>query len=152
MKHFLYLIIFLIVGSSCEEVFEDAPQALVEASFLNSETLKAVSSNITVWGIGVETAWLKDTVLQRIILPLSPDDTTKYMISFDSQIDTVTFVHETFQKYDSMETGFYYEFRIKSIESTRNRIDFIEIIDSLVTKNWHENIQLYLRPLPAGSN
>lgn len=152
MKHFLYLIFFLIIASSCEEVFEDPPQALVEATFLNSETLKAVSSNITVWGIGVETAWLKDTVLQRIILPLSPDDTTKYMISFDSQIDTVTFVHETFQKYESMETGFYYEFRIKSIESTRNRIDFIEIIDSLVTKNWHENIQLYLRPLPAGSN
>ncbi len=152
MKCFLYMVFFLIASSSCKEVFEDPPQSLVEASFLNSETLKAVSSNISVWGNGVETAWVKDTVLQGIILPLSPNDTTKYMISFDSQNDTVTFIHETILKYDSMETGFYYEFKIRSIESTHNRIDFIEIIDSLVTKNWHENIQLYLRPLPAGSN
>jgi hypothetical protein len=152
MKRFVYLICLLFAGSSCKEVFEAPPQALVEASFLNSETGKAISSNITIWGIGQESAWLKDSVLQGFILPLSPNDITRFLISFDSQVDTLTFIHETFQKYDSMETGFYFEFKIISIGSSHHRIDSIELLDSLVTKNWHENIKLYLHPLPAGSN
>jgi hypothetical protein len=152
MKRFLYLIFLLFAGSACKEVFEAPPQALVEASFLNSSTGLAISSNISIWGIGQESAWLKDTVIGGFILPLSSNDTTSFLISFDSQVDTLTFIHETFQKYDSMETGFYFEFKIKSIEFTNHRIDDLEITDSLVTKNWHENIKLYLLPLPAGSN
>jgi hypothetical protein len=154
MKRILYLFFFLIAASACKEVYEAPPQALVGASFLNaeSETDVAMYSNITVWGIGQERAWVKDTLLQKIILPLSPDTITKYLISFDSIVDTVIFTHETFKKYDSMETGFYYDFKIKTIESTHKRIDFILIIDSLVTKDWHENIKFYLRTLPAGSN
>jgi hypothetical protein len=152
MKRFFYLISFLAAFSACEEVYEDPPQSLAQAKFLNSETNAAISSSITVWGIDMEEAWVKDTLLSGIILPLSPNDTTRFLISFDSTVDTLTFVHETFQKYDSMETGFYYEFKIKSVGFTQNRINDLEITDSLVTKNWHENILLYLRPLPAGGN
>lgn len=154
MKRFFYLISFLMAFSACKEVYEAPPQALVEAKFINSdsETSAAISSSITVQGIGVETSWVKDTVLSGIILPLSPNDTTKFLISFDSIQDTLTFVHETFQKYGSMETGFYYEFKIKSVGFTHHRIQDLEITDSLVTKDWHENIKLYIHPLPAGSN
>jgi hypothetical protein len=152
MKRFFYLISFLVAFSACKEVYEAPPQALVEAKFLDSKTNKTISSSITVQGIGVETTWVKDTLLQGIILPLSPIDTTSFVITFDSTVDTLTFFHETFKKYDSMETGFYYDFIIKSVESTHHRIEAIQIIDTLVTKDWHENIELYLRPLPAGSN
>ena len=152
MKRFFYLISFLAALSACKEVYESPPQALVEAKFLDATTNKAISSSITVHGIGVETTWVKDTLLQGIILPLSPIDTTSFLISFDSTVDTLTFYHETFKKYDSMETGFYYDFIIKSVESTHHRIESIQIIDTLVTKDWHENIELYLSPLPSGSN
>ena len=154
MKRCFYLISFLAILAACKEVYEAPPQALVEAKFINSdsETNAAITSNITVQGIGVETTWLKDTLLQGIILPLSPNDTTSFVIKFDSTVDTLTFFHETFKKYDSMETGFYFDFIIKSVESTHHRIESIQIIDSLVTKDWHENIELYLHPLPVGSN
>lgn len=152
MKHFLYLFFLLILFSACKEVFEAPPQALLESTFIDSKSEKALYSNVSVWGIGQESAWVKDTLVPGMIFPLSPDTITKYLISFDSKVDTVIFTHETYKKYDSMETGFYYDFKIKSIESSHNRIDLIVIIDSLVTKDWHENIKFYLRPLSAGSN
>jgi hypothetical protein len=152
MKRFFFLISFLAAFSACKEVYEAPPQALVEAKFFDATTTKAISSSITVQGIGVETTWVKDTLLQGIILPLSPIDTTSFVITFDSTVDTLTFFHETFKKYDSMETGFYYDFIIKSVESTHHRIESFQIIDTLVTKDWHENIELYIRPLPAGGN
>lgn len=152
MKRFFYLIIVLIAVTACKEVYEEPPQAFIQTTFLNSETKKAISPTITIWGIGLEYLWVKDSVLQKILLPLSSNDTTSYLISFDSQIDTVTFIHETFQKYASMETGFYFEYKLQSIDFTNNRIDSILITDSLVTKKWNENITLYLRPLPTGNN
>ena len=152
MKRFCYILFFAIIGSACEEVYEAPPQALVQASFLNSESNTAISTTISIWGIGRENLWVKDTLLSTVIFPLSSNDTTNYLISFDSKVDTVRFIHETFKKYDSMETGFYFDFKIKSIDYTNNRIDYIQITDSLITKDWHENIKFYLRPLPAGSN
>jgi len=152
MKRFFYLIGIWGMLMACEEVYLLPPQALIQASFLNSETGKAISPEITVWGIGLENLWVKDSVLNAILLPLSVNDTTSYLISFDSVIDTVTFIHETTKKYESMETGFYYEYQLQSIDFTNNRIDSIQILDSLVTKTWNENITLYLRPLSAGGN
>jgi hypothetical protein len=152
MKLFFYLIFIVIVVSACKEVFDPPPQAFVGTSFMNSDTQKAISSKISVWREGTQTYWLKDTLLEKVILPLSPNDTSKLIISLDSYIDTITFFHSTVQKYASMETGFYFEYKLKSINYTHHRITDIEIADSLVTINWHENIILYLRPLPAGSN
>ena len=152
MKIFLYLIFILIIGSACKEVYDPPPQAFVGTSFLNSTTKKDMTSEIRAWGTKPQRLWLNDTILQKIILPLSANDTTKFMISFDTHVDTITFIHETYQKYASMDTGFYFEFKLKSIDHTHNRIDSIQITDSLVTILWHENIKLYLHPLPTGGN
>lgn len=152
MKRFLYLIVVLVALAACKEVFEVPPQAYIQATFLNSETKKAISPKTTILGIGLEYLWVKDSVLQKILLPLSANDTTSYLISFDSKIDTVTFIHETYQKYATMESGFYFEYKLKSIDYTNHRIDSILITDSLVTKKWNENITLYLSPLATGNN
>jgi len=152
MKRFLYLIVVLIALAACKEVFDVPPQALIQATFLNSETKNAISPKTTIYGIGLEYLWVKDSVLQKILLPLSSNDTTSYVIAFDSKIDTVTFIHDTYQKYASMESGFYFEYKLKSIDYTNNRIDSILITDSLVTKKWNENIKLYLSPLATGNN
>ncbi len=152
MKQLIYLVCFLIVGSACKEVFEEPPQALLQASILNSSTKKSISSVVTVKGIGIDSLWENQTSLSKILLPLSSENTTKFQLSFDSKVDTVSFTHEKTEKYDSMDSGFYYEFKLKSVECTHNRIDSILISDSLVTKTWHENIKIYLHPLSAGSN
>jgi len=86
------------------------------------------------------------------LLPMTIKDTTRFIIWLDSKSDSITFVHETTRKYDSMETGFYYEYKLQSVRFTQNRIDSVEIIDSLVTTKWNENIKLYIHPLPAVGN
>lgn len=128
------------------------PQAFLKASFVNSSTNKAITSKVSVLGIGLDSLWISETSTNEIMLPLSTNDKTNFLISFDALNDTVTFFHETTQKYASMETGFYYDYKLRSIHYTHNRIDSIKIIDSLVTNIWHENIKLYIRPLSAGSN
>lgn len=146
MKRIAYLILILIAATACKEVFDAPPQSLLQATLLNSTTDKTITSVVTAYGAGLDSLFYKDEKLNEILLPLSPDDTTRFLISFDSEVDTVTFIHETSVKYASMETGFYYEFKLKKIDYTKNRIDAIEIADSLVTKKLHENIKLYIRP------
>jgi len=152
MKRFINLILVLILLNACKEVYEIPPQAFLQASLLNSSTNAAVSQNVTVWGSGQEYLWIKDTLLQKILLPLSSNDTTSFVISIDSKIDTITFIHQTMQKFDSMESGFYFEYKLQSIDFTTNQIDSILITDSLVTKKWNENIKLYLTPFTTGGN
>jgi hypothetical protein len=153
MKRVVFLILFLIVAVACKEVFEAPPQALLKATLLNTTTDGTISSTISVRGIGFETYLFKDSALSVLNLPLSAaNNKSSFLITFDSISDTITFTHETSMKYASMETGFYNEYKLKSINFTKNRIDSIQIKDSLVTKTWHENIKLYLRPLPSGSN
>ncbi len=152
MKRLLYLIFILMIFAACKEVFEAPPQSLLQASFYHSETKKAVSSLITVQGVGSDSLWVDETAMTEVLLPLTITDTTRFIIWLDSKSDIITFVHETTRKYDSMETGFYYEYKLQSVRFTQNRIDSVEIIDSLVTTKWNENIKLYIHPLPVGGN
>ncbi len=152
MKRIVYLIIILIATVACKEVFEAPPQALLKASLLNSSNEKTYTSVITARGIGINNTLYKDSSLTEILFPLSAKDTSKFLVSFDSIKDTITFIYETTIEYASMETGFYNEFKLHSINFSKNRIDSIAITDSLVTKTWNENIKLYLRPLSSGGN
>jgi hypothetical protein len=152
MKQVVYLIFFLISAVACKEVFEAPPQALLKATLLNSTTGETTSPTVSVRGIGIETYLFKDTALSVLNLPLSANNKSSFLVSFDSISDTITFTHKDSLEYASMETGFYNEYKLKSINFTKNRIDSIHISDSLVTKTWHENIKIYLRPLPSGGN
>ena len=152
MKRVVYLLLILITAVACKEVFEAPPQALLKATLLNSNAGGTVSPIISIRGIGIETYLFKDTALSVLNLPLSANTKSSFLVSFDSVTDTIDFTYETSMKYASIETGFYNEYKLKSIDFTKNRIDSILITDSLVTKTWHENIKLYLRPLSSGSN
>ncbi|BBE17387.1 hypothetical protein AQPE_1537 [Aquipluma nitroreducens] len=133
-------------------MFEAPPQALLKATLLNSNAGGTVSPIVSIRGIGIETYLFKDTALSVLNLPLSANTKSSFLVSFDSVTDTIDFTYETSMKYASIETGFYNEYKLQSIDFTKNRIDSILITDSLVTKTWHENIKIYLRPLSSGSN
>ena len=152
MKRVVYLLLILITAAACKEVFEAPPQALLKATLLNSNAGGTVSPIVSIRGIGIETYLFKDTALRVLNLPLSANTKSSFLVSFDSVTDTIDFTYETSLKYASIETGFYNEYKLQSIDFTKNRIDSILITDSLVTKTWHENIKLYLRPLSSGSN
>ncbi len=152
MKRIVYLVFLLIAAIACKEVFEAPPQALMEGTLLNSTTNATITSVVSVQGVGLDSLFYEKTSLSKIILPLSNKDTTSFLISFDSQTDTVRFIHKSTLNYASMETGFYNEYKLLGVDFSHNRIDSIQITDSLVTKTWHENIKLYIRPLSSGSN
>lgn len=149
MKRFLYLICILTVAMACKEVFEPPPQSLLQVTFYNSATKAKISPHVMALGVGLNTQLYRDTVMPNMLLPLTIKDTTRYIVWLDSKSDSITFVHETTQRYASMETGFYYEYKLRSVRSTINRIDSIKIVDSLVTTIWNENIKLYIKPLPV---
>jgi len=139
MKQFLILFGILLVIFSCKEIYEVPPHSLLQATITNDTTQLKMTSKVTVQGIGRDSLWISDTSVSLISIPLSTKDTTSYIVSFDSKVDTISFIHTSIQKYASMETGFYYEYKLKSIKSTHHRILSIDITDSLVTTIWHEN-------------
>lgn len=152
MKRFIVPLLILLGIIGCKEVFEAPPQAILLATFYNSTTKAAMSPTVTVQGVGRDSLLFDEEPMFNVLLPLTIKDTTCYMIWLDSKADSITFVHQTTQKLASVETGFYYEYKLLSVAFTQNRIDSIIIADSLVTTQWNENIKLYIQPLPVSSN
>jgi len=105
-----------------------------------------------VLGVGLDSLFYKDESLSVVTLPLSNDSQTSFLFSLDAVVDTIRIKHENVLQYGSMESGFYYNYILKEIGFSKNRIDSIQISDSLVTKTWHENIKIYIRPLSTGTN
>lgn len=152
MKRFLVPILILLVAIGCKEVFEAPPKALLLATFYNSTTKNGMSPVVTVQGVGRDSLLVDEVSTSNVLLPLTLQDTTRYIVWLDSKADSITFIHETKQKLASIESGFYYEYKLLSVAFTHNRIDSLTIIDSLVTKKWNENIKLYIHPLPVSGN
>ncbi len=152
MKNLIFLILFLIIVSACKEVFDIPPQSRIKATLYNSATKASITPTITIKPVGRDSLFYNNKSSNSFILPLSPDQSTSFQVIFDSVIDTITFFHQTNTVYESMESGFYYEYKLKQINSTKNRISSIQITDSLVTNTLHENIKIYIVPLLSGSN
>lgn len=152
MKRLLYAIIILIAVIGCKEVFEDPPKAFLYGTFYNSTTNLAISPSVTLQGVGREELLYDEQSTLDLLMPLTIKDTTRFIIWIDSTADSLTFVHQTTQKLASVETGFYYEYKLLSVAFTQTRIDSITIVDSLVTTQWNENIKLYIQPLPDSGN
>ena len=152
MKRFIVPVLILLGIMGCKEVFEAPPQAILLASFYNSTTKAAMSPTVTVQGVGLDSLWVDEEPTFNVLLPLTIADTTRYIIWLDSKADSITLIHQTTQKYASVETGFYYEYKLLSVAFTQSRIDSIIIVDSLVTTQWNENIKLYIQPLPVSGN
>jgi hypothetical protein len=152
MKRFLIVVLIVLNLAACKEVFEAPPKALLLASFYHSVTKKSIEPEVTLVGVGVDSVLFDQEKASGILLPLAETDTSRFIIWLDSKSDSISLFYKSTLKYESMESGFYYEYKLKSVIFTQNRIDSIEIKDSLVTTKWHENIKLYIRPLPAGSN
>jgi hypothetical protein len=152
MKRFVYLIGLLILALACKETFEAPPQSMLVGSFYNSVTNKEISPVTTAQGVDNPVVLWGDTAISKILLPLTFKDTTRYILWLDATSDSLTLVHQAKRKYASVETGFYYEYKLLSVRFTKNRIDSVRITDSLVTKKWNENIKLYIHPLPNSGN
>jgi len=155
MKQIVNIIILVLVLTACKEVFDPPPKAFLNASLKYSDTKKEglnLKIVVSAYGIGMDSIWIDQDTTRTILLPFSDTDTTNYVFVLNGMHDTVTFISDSKFIYESMESGFYPEYKIKKINSTFHRIDSLVVKDSAVTKNWDENILIYINSLPTSVN
>ena len=152
MKKILTIISLIVALAACEEEYNSPPKSLLEATILYSNGSTSSTPKVSVYGVGQDSLLIYQEKLKSFRLPLNNYESTGFVVLLDSIPDTLTIHHQNTFNYESIETGFYYEFWIDSIEHTFNRIDSVVVADSAVTKNWHENIKLYIGPVPAVDN
>lgn len=154
MKQLLPFFVLILIVFACEEIFDPPPQAFLNATLNYSDTVKnkeLSSIAVSAYGLDHEEIWIdQDTINKNsqgkrsILLPLRTSSTTDFVFVLNEENDTVRFISQSGTKYESMESGFYTEYKLLDIEYTTNKIDSITIVDSLVTKDWNENIIIYI--------
>ena len=149
MKKLIYFAVFILAVIACEEVYDPPPQALLEAKIKHSNPDLTGIPKVSVYGVDQDSIWIYQEQTTTFRLPLSTQVQTSFVVLLDSIVDTLSIVHSNDFKYESMESGFYNEHQILDIEHTLHRIDSVVVVDSAVTKNWHENIQLYIGTIPT---
>jgi hypothetical protein len=139
----------ILALAACEETFDTPPRSelVVQVKFSSG----AANDNpfISVYGLGQDSIWIDNIQTNEFNLPLSTIESSTFVILFDLIADTLTVFHENTINYESIESGFYYEYWIKNISHTFNRIESFVVLDSAVTETWNENITLYITDLPA---
>lgn len=153
MKKIVYSLVLLMVAFACKEIFEAPPKALLQVTLEHVDSTDVSIPGVSVYGVGMDdTLWIFDEETSEFRLPLSTEENTSFVLLLDSIADTLTITHQNELIFESAETGFYNEYKILDVEHTFNRIEDYEVVDSAVTKNWHENIQLYINSLPDNNN
>jgi hypothetical protein len=149
MRHFLSLIMVILAVIACEETFNTPPRSELVAQVKFSSGAANDNPFISVYGLGQDSIWIDSVQTNEFNLPLSTLESSSFVVLFDSIADTLTVFHENTINYESIESGFYYEYWIENISHTFNRIDSLVVLDSAVTETWNENIILYITDLPA---
>ena len=149
MKKLIYFILFIFAAIACEEVYDQPPQALLEATIKHSDPDLTSIPKVSVYGVDQDSIWIYQEQTNSFRLPLTTFESSSFVVLLDSIVDTITIDHSNDFKYESMESGFYNEHWILNVEHSLNRIDSVVVVDSAVTKTWHENIQLYIGTVPT---
>jgi hypothetical protein len=155
MKFVAFFILILIAVISCKEDFDTPPTSRLKATLYKYSNKEKDTLIVSITAVGHDSLFYDNEELTSFSLPLSTDNSTQYVIAFDSTNvvrDTINFVHENVLKYVSMESGFYYEYKLKKVTSTNHLITSIQIADSLVTKTLYENIKLYISTVSSSSD
>ena len=152
MKQILLFLYVLLTAVACREIFEAPPRSLLEVSITYSDPNAVGLPVVSVFGFESDSAWINQVQTNSLLIPLTGSDFTRFIIQMDAVTDTIVLNHKTTLRYESMDTGFYPEYQLLGFETTFNRIDSLVVKDSLVTKDWNENIQLYIRTLSAINN
>lgn len=146
MKQFFLMMLVLV---ACEETFDTPPSAELVAQVKFSSETQQDHPVITAYGLEQDSILIAQVQTDQLHLPLSTSESSAFAVLFDSVADTLIIAHENTLHYQSIESGFYYEYRIKEISHTSHRINSIVVLDSAVTQTWNENIILYITDLPA---
>ena len=148
MKKVFFLLAILVSLVTCREIFDTPPQPRLGAAIKYSSNA-SVSPLISVYSSGMDSMWINAENLSTISLPLNINSTTELVILIDSVADVLEFTHDYSINYESMESGFFYTWKLSKLAFTTNRIDSILVHNPIVTEKWDENITIYINDLPS---
>ncbi|WP_372776590.1 DUF6452 family protein [Mangrovibacterium sp.] len=152
MKHIFRLLLIVLAATACKEVYDTPPQSLAQINLYDIDTESSKSTLTSVKGANMDSIWIDGETASYFQLPFDQSGMATFIVLLDSVADTLIISYNSGLAYESMESGFYTEHDIQWVSSTRNKIDSISLIDTLVTTIWHENIQLYLNDSTAYSS
>ncbi len=149
MRKFLTIGILVLAVAACEETFDTPPTSLLVVDVKYSSGSTSDVPLISLYGLGNDSVLISAEETSQFYFPLSTAESSSFVILFDSIYDTLTVVHQNIINYESIESGFFYEYKINAINHTLNRIESVVVLDSAVTQIWNENITLYINDLPS---
>lgn len=144
MKYIPGILLLLIAAVSCKEVYDTPPESRVQIGLYYSNEDNTDTPLLTTYGLGMDSTWYDAYETSSFYLPLATTGTSTFVVMIDSVADTLTINYTPQLAYESMESGFYYTYWLKSVSSTSHKIEDISLTDTIVNETWHENIQLYL--------
>lgn len=151
MKQIFIILLLIFIIAACEDVFNAPPKAFLNATIRYTDDSKDELNNniiVSVIGVNMTEPWILQDTLEKtesdttrtVLVPLNDTPNTDYIFVINELTDTIQILTDSKLIYESMETGFYPEFKILDILHTKHRIDNIVVKDSAVTKEWNENI------------
>lgn len=151
MKQIFIILLLIFIIAACEDVFNAPPKAFLNATIRYTDDTKDDLNDsvyVSVTGVNMSAPWImQDTLVKTksdttrtVLVPLNDTPNTDYIFVINELTDTIQILTDSELIYESMETGFYPEFKILDILHTKHRIDNIVVKDSAVTKEWNENI------------
>ncbi|MFV0365093.1 MAG: DUF6452 family protein [Mangrovibacterium sp.] len=151
MRKILVYLVLLLSFAACEEVYQIPPQSQVQINFYSAETESSTSTLLSIKGVDNDSIWTSGTTTSSFVLPLGTSGTDEFVMLMDSVADTLQINYTPILNYESMATGFYYDYHIHSVQSTAHKIDALLLIDTLVIDIAHENIQIFLNDSIGGT-
>lgn len=147
-KLLLAALIPLMAG--CAATCYDNQNSLPKAGFYSAATGDAVTvTGIAVGGIDApnDSLLCKPSESQSFVfLPFRPNDgETEFSVSANGLSDVITFWYESTPYFASAECGAIWRYRILNLEWSRNLIDSVAIVDSLITNVDSEQIKIILK-------
>lgn len=144
MRKIFSLVLFTLAFMACQEVYKIPPQSQVQIRFYNSETEDSQAPLLSIKGVNNDSIWMSGVTTSSFVLPLGTSGKDQFILLIDSITDVLEINYTAKLDYESMSTGFYYDYNIQSVRSSNNKIDFINLIDTVVIDSAHENIQIFI--------
>jgi len=138
-----------LLAIACKEVFEVPPQSRAGVGLYYLNDANTGTPLISVHGLGHDSMWYDGINTGSFYLPFSETGTSTFVLLIDSVADTLQIEYKPRIAYASMESGFYYTYWIDKVMSTGHKIERINLTDTIVNSEWHENIQLYINDSTA---
>lgn len=136
--------------AGCAATCYDNRNSLPKAGFYSASSGEAVAvTGISLAGVDAPNDSLLCSPSQSasfVFLPFRPaDGETEFKLTGNGLSDIITFWYDSTPYFASAECGAIWRYRIRNVEWTRNLIDSVAVVDSIITNIDSEQIKIILK-------